>query len=278
MARFLPPYARVTSARPFTLDKHGPLWIEIYLRLGGKQAQREQAIADLGSAAGGLGPSSEPGGQDRLSLYHWPRLGWSELLLNLAPDLGVSPPALAVFLHQLLTGIGVRSNTLCLLNFELDPNYADPRHYAIPADWAKLSYATVTKALTMAQQRWGTRLFDYLALDEAGGTQTHAPLVAEIHLGLAPLEHAMARCLLENIAGMRPDKIDFAGNFPFEKVPAGQMLRAGASLEAAGWIEDFELSPNPPWNNSRGLCYRAKRGPKLRRLTASDLLFLGYPS
>jgi hypothetical protein len=174
--------------------------------------------------------------------------------------------------------LGTRANTLGALDFAVAATLESTRS-SVTTPGPHNPYGTLpttTVAQTLAaiaamQAAWAPEIDRYLALDVAAGTQGHAGLVRELHVGRPPLEYGIVRRILLSAPTTRGKVITLRDySLPsFGSIPAIDMEAAGMALMSDGWIENFA------WDNARP-SFVAGRGAKLRKLAARDLLALWW--
>ena len=204
----------------------------------------------------------------------WDSAGEFTFQVPLIGDLSSRHQAVAV-LREAFLAAGTRPQTAGLLTWELvDRPDLSGAIAAVSADHTLGNLATL-------QDAWRLQLPARLDAEVAYGSRSRAQadLIAEIHLDLNPLEHALVRRLLYS-SRARSHASSFA---PAAYLYNDSLWPQAAALEAAtiaptiarlteaGWIERAQIKTN--WQGvGRWLVYH---GPKARRLSRFDLVGLG---
>ena len=193
-----------------------------------------------------------------------------ELTLLIPGQIDLVRSNLAPFIAETLINVGTRPKLLGMLDFELWPDLHDIQSKR-DSLWEICSPARADAHLVALAERWRSRLPAYLGLDLSAGAVRYPGLIEELHVGLAPLEHALCRYLVENgSTGSKQPTIFYATRYNFGKVPDSEMVDACRRLSEAGWIEDFD-------HDFTQKLFFARRGPKLRKLSRHDLLEMIVP-
>ncbi len=176
----------------------------------------------------------------------------------------------APFLAEIAVTLGLRPKMLKALDFELFGSRGGGESLL------EIGQGRAIAQVAALQERWRARLKHYLMMDVTNGSQRNPGLVEELHVGWPPLETAILHRLVRDGCGNR--RRGEGGwlhsiEFPFDKTLKHEIGKAGERLLNADWLDGIEETPD----QSGETRFQLFPGPKMRKLSNSDLLALTAP-
>ena len=264
----LPPLLRVASASGFIESSSvGAPRSEVqihFLCSSPSVEDRERALSKLTEL------TRRSSGRTSLSFWHRYDVA-SSGTIDLNSRSAAGSPAVVDFLAvaqdlaHFATQAGLRVQTLSMVNAGYAPMdwwYWDHAGYS-----AKLPELWVT--IKSIQDHWNVVLPDFLSIDVESGARYDTGLVTELHVGLSPIEHLIARVLLEKKYTSNPNLVAHLSNhagFNFADIDRAELGSTLTRMEQDGWLSAVSVE----FDGS----LVAARGPLLRRLSRNLLLNL----